>query len=315
MRPVAHFRREVRARPGVDVSRYVERLLWRELLGAIDRHEGVNERGGGVYARHSGADVVRLRPPQGRSQRRAHSVRSVTPSARRNKNGRSTTQISLEWLNLWQTLSFDLRSDGHARRQKCEVAHDVAHVPSGWIECAAVHAPLEAVVDSVLDEIDLAAARAVLGEAGVAADPRHCAGLQAAVQMTAGAAERIADVAGQAIACSQEERTAAKCRRAVRAIAQLNVGRNPEPHAWLGQTLLGGRCRVERPPTGVLESRYQRSGCDGCNCVSDPGGQQGYCLRVVERTKCSARGTPDLGRGGDRRKRFVASALIAAGQP
>jgi len=274
VRPVAHFRREVRARPGVDVSRYVERLLWRQLLGAIDRHEGVNERGGGVYARHPRSDVVRLRSPQWRSQRRAHSARSVTPSARRNKNGRSTTRISLEWLEPRQTLSFDLRSDGDARRQKCEITHDVAHVASGWIESAAVHAPLEAVVDSVLYEIDLAAARAVLGEAGVASDPRHRPGLQAAVQMTAGAAERIADVAGQAVACSQEERAAAKCRRAVGAVAQLNVGGNPEPHALLGRTLLGGRCRVERPPTGVLESRYQRSGCDGCNCVSDPGGQQ-----------------------------------------
>jgi hypothetical protein len=50
--------RKVRARARIYVRGYVERLLLRELLGAVDGHERVNEGSGGDDVRHTGADVV-----------------------------------------------------------------------------------------------------------------------------------------------------------------------------------------------------------------------------------------------------------------
>ena len=47
------------------------------------------------------------------------------------------------------------------------------HVASGSDERFSIHAPLEAVVDAVFDDIDLPAASAVLGKARVRADERH----------------------------------------------------------------------------------------------------------------------------------------------
>src|SRR5439155_11886951 len=64
VRPVVDFAREVRAGTGVDVRRDVERLLRGEPLGAIDRHQRVDERGGSVDPRHPGAHVVGALSPE-----------------------------------------------------------------------------------------------------------------------------------------------------------------------------------------------------------------------------------------------------------
>src|SRR5437868_6690240 len=63
MRPVVDLLREIGTRPGVDVSRNVKSLLRGQLLCAIERHEGVDERCRRIDARHTRPHVVAARPP------------------------------------------------------------------------------------------------------------------------------------------------------------------------------------------------------------------------------------------------------------
>lgn len=98
-----------------------------------------------------------------------------------------------------EPLSFHFGADRDPGREKREVRDDVTHVAAGRVQGLSVHAAAEAVVDAVFDQVDFAAARTVLRESRVAANPGHRSGLQAVVEMTAGAAERVADVAGKTV--------------------------------------------------------------------------------------------------------------------
>ena len=68
--------------------------------------------------------------------------------------------VALDRLELWNALALELTTRRVTSRQKREVGDDVPHVAPGRIERLAVHAALEAIVDPVLEEIDVAAPRA-----------------------------------------------------------------------------------------------------------------------------------------------------------
>ena len=78
------------------------------------------------------------------------------------------------------------------------------------IERSSVHAPPKAIVDSVLDEIDLAAPGAVLREPRVASNPRHGVRLHAVPEVAAGAAQRIADVMWETVPGREQNRPTAQ---------------------------------------------------------------------------------------------------------
>jgi hypothetical protein len=118
----------------------------------------------------------------------------VAPRAGIRKYASTAVRITLERLETGKSLSLHLDADGHSAGQECEICHYVPHVPAGWNECRSIHAPAEAVVDSVLDQIDLPAPRAVLGISRECADPRHRIAAQSAVEMTTGAPQGIPDV-------------------------------------------------------------------------------------------------------------------------
>ena len=99
----------------------------------------------------------------------------------------------------WEALALHLGADGDSRREKCKIRDDVVHIFAGGVQTPTVHAALEAVVDSVFDQIDFSASRAVLRKSRVAPHPRHGVATQTAVEVTAGAAEGVTDVAGQAV--------------------------------------------------------------------------------------------------------------------
>jgi hypothetical protein len=244
-RPVARFRGEIRAGTCVDVAGNVERLLWAEALCAIDRHQRVNERSGGVDSRHSGSNVVRAGTPKWGREGGAGAVRAVATCARGCKNASPTLGVAAQRLKPRETLALHLYPDRHSARQKGEIRDYVTHVPAPGCECAAIHASPEAVVDPVLDEIDFAASGAVLRESGEGANPGHGVATQATVQVTTGAAERITDVMWKAVACRQKERAPPKRGCPVHAVFQLIDRRNPKGNARLcGLLRKRGRFRL-----------------------------------------------------------------------
>src|ERR1700680_1559636 len=121
-RPVVHLRRKIGAATSVDVGRDVERLLWGELLRAIDRHERVNVGDRSVYSRHSCADVARATVPQRGCERGALAIRSVTPHARGGKSAGTTRWISRKRLKAGKALSLHLGTDRYSARKKCEIS-------------------------------------------------------------------------------------------------------------------------------------------------------------------------------------------------
>src|SRR5688572_28923933 len=97
----------------------------------------------------------------------------MTDAALRSKRCGSTHRIAFEHWHPRETLALDLREDRIAVRQKRHIRNDVAHVAALGDERLAVHAPLEAVVDPVLDDLDASNALPVLGESRIDADPWH----------------------------------------------------------------------------------------------------------------------------------------------
>jgi len=193
--PVVNLARKIRAGTRVDVGGDIESLLRRQLLCAVDRHQRVNEGGRGIDARHPRANIVRVTTPKWWSERGTLATGAMTTTASGRENGHASSCISLYGSQSRKALTFHLRANRNSVGEKCEVSDNIAHVPAVGAQATAVHAALEAVVDPVLDEIDFTAAFAVLGKARVASDPRHRIAAQSAVDMTTGAAERVADVA------------------------------------------------------------------------------------------------------------------------
>jgi len=111
----------------------------------------------------------------------------VTPRAGGREDGGPSTDVTWKRPQRREALSFHLHTHGQSAREKREIADDVAHVTARGIEGASVQTSPEAVVDPVFDEIDLAAASAILRESRVAPYPWHGAGLEAVVEVTAGA--------------------------------------------------------------------------------------------------------------------------------
>ena len=183
----------------------------------------------------------------------------------------TTTDVTRKRPQRREALSFHLHANGQSAREKCEIADDVTHVAARGIEGASVQASPKTVVDPVFDEIDLAAARAILRESRVAPHPWHGAGLEAVVEVTAGAPQRVADIARQAVPGGEEDRTPSKGSDPEYAVAQLRVGRDPEPGAWFGSGLdCGGGVRLAASGR-VLECSEQQSSCADDYAVRDPG--------------------------------------------
>jgi hypothetical protein len=86
-------------------------------------------------------------------------------------------------------LTYHLASDRDACRKKCEIGDDVVHLPAVNVERSSIHAPDEAVIDPVFDEVDSSAAWPVLGKAGVAPHPRQCGWLQPFAKVAARASK------------------------------------------------------------------------------------------------------------------------------
>jgi hypothetical protein len=172
-------------------------------------------------------------------------------------------EITTEWLEPDETLSIHLRADWNSIRQERQVRDDVSHVSPGGDKRFTVHASLEAVVYSVLDEIDFSASRSILRESRVAPDPGHGILPKTIVEMTAGASERIADIAREAVPRREKNRTPAHGRDTIGAVVELSVGRDSKCHAPGSRGLLRGNSRLWTRALGWNEQDQARNNTSG----------------------------------------------------
>src|SRR5437588_2846138 len=93
IRPIIFFPFVIGTGSCVDEDRDVKGLLIRERPGCVKRHVAIDEFGGGAHARHTSADVVRLRSPDGRRPWRAFASRSVTLGARDREHTRAAGRV------------------------------------------------------------------------------------------------------------------------------------------------------------------------------------------------------------------------------
>ena len=206
MRPVSLFAPKVGPRTRIDVSGNVEGLLRRQSSRTVAGHQVMDERGGVSDPRHARADVVRSRSPQWRSSRRLRRSRTpiavgpVTSRAGRREDLSSPRRITNERVELWNALSLHLFPWRVAAREKRDVRDHVAHVAAFRSQRLAVETSFEAIVDPILEQIDVTASRPVLRKARIGAHERHRIGDGAVGEMTVGAAQRGPGVLRQTVA-------------------------------------------------------------------------------------------------------------------
>src|SRR5438045_5624892 len=93
IRPIILFPFVVGTGSCVDEDSDVKGLLLRERPGCVKRHVAIDEFGGGAHSRHTSADVVGLRSPDGRRPWRAFACRSVTLGARGRAHARAAGRV------------------------------------------------------------------------------------------------------------------------------------------------------------------------------------------------------------------------------
>jgi len=291
-RPVARLRREIRTGAGVYIGRDVECLLCGELLRPIDRHKAMNERRCRIDSRHTGPDVVRMRSPERRRQRRALPIRAVAPAACARENAGTAPGVALERLKTGESLSIHLDPDRHSARKKCEIGHDVSHFSSRGSQRRPVHATAEAVVDSVLDQIDFAAPCAILRVTREGTDPRHCVAAQSAIEMATRTAQGITNVMRYTVARREQKGAPSERRCAVRAVLELALGRNAKWHSRCrGLLRERGRFRVNDRPSDCPDNQCANDGYSSM----DPASQDFLREWRTEGGIASVRGPTDLG--------------------
>ena len=133
---------------------------------------------------------------------------------------------------------------------KGKVGDNVPHVPPIPRECGPIEAPLEAIVDSVLEQIDQGITGPVLGESRIHSDQRQGSGLGALPKMTTETSEIGTNVTGQAIRSVPQQPPPPPNREAERTQGNIRLGGNSHPHL--------GRCGRSRQP--LLDPAGAKSG-------------------------------------------------------
>lgn len=178
--------------------------------------------------------------PEWGCERRTLAISTMASHAGGSEYRHATIEITIDRFEPREALTFHLRADWNSAGYEREIRNDVSHVPPGWSERFAIHASLEAVVYSILDEIDLSAPGSILRESRVAPDPGHGVSAKPVVEMAARTPERIAHIAGQAVACREKDRAPAQGRDAICTVAELGVRRDPKRSASRRRSLLRG---------------------------------------------------------------------------
>jgi len=182
--------------------------------------------------------------PEWGCERRTLAISTMASRAGGSEYRHAAIEITIDRFEPREALTFHLRADWNSAGYEREIRNDVSHVPPGWSERFAIHASLEAVVYSILDEIDLSAPGSILRESRVAPDPGHGVSTKTVVEMAAGASESVADIVRQAVPRREKNRAATESRGPISTVAELDVRRDAKWDASGRGRLLGGNCRL-----------------------------------------------------------------------
>src|SRR5207247_11102684 len=128
VRPIVDLVREVGPLARIHVCRHIERLLVAERPRLVERHVVPDERRRRADARHPGADVEGLRPPDRRRDLGALAVWAVTLRARGRKYRRAGYGVRFQGRPLLEAVRSLWGRDRDVARQEPQIRDDVAHV-------------------------------------------------------------------------------------------------------------------------------------------------------------------------------------------